>query len=180
VHVRELTDRATEAVALNNIGLAWSGLGEYQKALDAYTAALEINESLDSRWNVAINLNNIAWVYGQSGNLRQALRFYQRSLELVRNAKDQRRTASVLNNIADIHTELGEYRKAVETHSAAPLWDIDDRATAETMKRFYEGMLARSQRPAAALRAAQIAMWNTKGWEAPYYWAPFTLEGEWR
>jgi CHAT domain-containing protein len=62
----------------------------------------------------------------------------------------------------------------------ATLWEIDDRTTAEAMKRFYEGMLARGERPAAALRAAQASMWKSKGWDAPYYWAAFTLEGEWR
>jgi CHAT domain-containing protein/tetratricopeptide (TPR) repeat protein len=62
----------------------------------------------------------------------------------------------------------------------ASLWQIDDRTSAEMMKRFYQGMLARGERPAAALRAAQVAMWRTKGWEAPYYWAAFMLQGEWR
>jgi CHAT domain-containing protein len=62
----------------------------------------------------------------------------------------------------------------------ATLWEIDDRTTAEVMKRFYEGMLARGERPAAALRAAQVTMWKTKGWDAPYYWAAFTLQGEWQ
>jgi CHAT domain-containing protein/tetratricopeptide (TPR) repeat protein len=62
----------------------------------------------------------------------------------------------------------------------ATLWSVDDRTTAEVMKRFYEGMLVRGERPAAALRAAQVATWKTKGWDAPYYWASFTLEGEWR
>jgi CHAT domain-containing protein len=63
---------------------------------------------------------------------------------------------------------------------AATLWDIDDRATAEMMKRFYEGMLTRGEPPAQALRAAQIAMRSIKRWQAPYYWAAFTLEGDWR
>jgi CHAT domain-containing protein/Tfp pilus assembly protein PilF len=62
----------------------------------------------------------------------------------------------------------------------ATLWEIDDRTTAEAMKKFYEGMLGRGERPAEALRAAQIALWKSKGWDAPYYWAAFTLEGEWR
>jgi len=62
----------------------------------------------------------------------------------------------------------------------ASLWEVDDRATAELMKRFYAGMLTRRERPAAALRAAQAAFWKTKGWDAPYYWAAFTLQGEWR
>jgi CHAT domain-containing protein len=62
----------------------------------------------------------------------------------------------------------------------ATLWEIDDRTTAELMKWFYESMLARGERPAAALRAAQVAMWRTKGWDDPYYWGAFTIHGEWR
>jgi CHAT domain-containing protein len=62
----------------------------------------------------------------------------------------------------------------------ATLWEIDDRTTAEVMRRFYQGMLGNGERPAAALRAAQSAMWKTKGWDAPYYWAAFILQGEWR
>ena len=62
----------------------------------------------------------------------------------------------------------------------ATLWEIDDRTTSEVMKRFYQAMLGHGERPAAALRAAQVAMWKMKGWDAPYYWAAFTLQGEWR
>jgi CHAT domain-containing protein len=62
----------------------------------------------------------------------------------------------------------------------ATLWEIDDRTTAEAMKKFYEGVLGRGERPAEALRGAQMALWRTRGWDAPYYWAAFTLEGEWR
>ncbi len=63
----------------------------------------------------------------------------------------------------------------------ASLWNVDDRATAELMKRFYEGMLGPKQlRPAAALRAAQVSMWRDGRWNQPYHWAAFVLQGEWR
>jgi CHAT domain-containing protein/Tfp pilus assembly protein PilF len=63
----------------------------------------------------------------------------------------------------------------------ASLWKVDDRATAELMKRFYQGMLGEKRlSPAAALRAAQIEMWKQKRWESPYYWAAFLLHGEYR
>ena len=62
----------------------------------------------------------------------------------------------------------------------ASLWQIDDRASAEFMKRFYQGILVEKLRPAAALRAAQISMQKDKRWNAPHYWAAFTLQGEWR
>ena len=62
----------------------------------------------------------------------------------------------------------------------ASLWQIDDRASAEFMKRFYHGMLVEKLSPAAALRAAQISMQKDKRWNAPHYWAAFTLQGEWK
>jgi tetratricopeptide (TPR) repeat protein len=62
----------------------------------------------------------------------------------------------------------------------ASLWKVDDRATAELMKLFYQRMLRDGLRPAAALRAAQIDMTKWPRWAAPYYWAGFTLQGEWK
>ena len=61
----------------------------------------------------------------------------------------------------------------------ATLWNVDDRATAELMKRFYEGLLNRAEAPAAALREAQLAMVRDGRWAAPYYWAGFVLQGDW-
>ena len=62
----------------------------------------------------------------------------------------------------------------------ASLWSVEDRASAELMKRFYQGMLRQGLRPAAALRSAQVSLAKERLWQAPYYWAAFTLQGEWR
>ncbi|HXO18828.1 MAG TPA: CHAT domain-containing protein, partial [Thermoanaerobaculia bacterium] len=62
----------------------------------------------------------------------------------------------------------------------ASLWSVEDRATADLMRRFYEGMLRRRETPAAALREAQLAMAADPRWRAPYFWAGFSLAGEWR
>lgn len=62
----------------------------------------------------------------------------------------------------------------------ASVWDVKDEATAELMKRFYQNLLQKKQRPAAALRAAQISVWQEARWAAPYFWAGFTMQGEWR
>jgi CHAT domain-containing protein len=62
----------------------------------------------------------------------------------------------------------------------ASLWKVDDEATAELMKKFYEGMLRDHQTPAQALRSAQQWMRAQRAWQSPYYWAGFELQGEWR
>jgi CHAT domain-containing protein/Tfp pilus assembly protein PilF len=61
----------------------------------------------------------------------------------------------------------------------ASLWTVSDRSTAELMTRFYRGILVQKLRPAAALREAQVSLWKEQRWSRPYYWAAFTLEGEW-
>ena len=62
----------------------------------------------------------------------------------------------------------------------ASLWNVRDEATAELMKRLYRNMLIDKSSPAAALREAQVSMWREPRWAAPYYWAGFTLQGEWK
>ncbi|MDX6304594.1 MAG: hypothetical protein QOI77_1563 [Blastocatellia bacterium] len=62
----------------------------------------------------------------------------------------------------------------------ASLWKVEDKATAELMKRFYTNMLQRGMTPTAALRSAQNSIRQEPQWRAPYYWAAFTIQGEYR
>ncbi len=60
------------------------------------------------------------------------------------------------------------------------LWEVDDRATAELMARFYRNLLQHGLPPAAALRAAQISIRRETVWRGSHFWAGFVLQGEWR
>jgi len=62
----------------------------------------------------------------------------------------------------------------------ASLWKVDDRTTAILMADFYNSMLKQGMTPAAALRAAKLKMISEKQWSAPYYWAGFVLQGDYR
>ena len=62
----------------------------------------------------------------------------------------------------------------------ASLWKVDDVATSELMAEFYKGILQSGLPPAAALRRAQMEIQKQKRWADPYYWAAFTLQGDWK
>lgn len=62
----------------------------------------------------------------------------------------------------------------------ASFWRVEDKATADLMKRFYQRMFNEKLAPSAALRASQIAMLKEKTTAHPLYWAGFALQGEWR
>ncbi len=58
------------------------------------------------------------------------------------------------------------------------LWNVNDFATGEFMKSFYQN-LSRGMAKDAALRQAKLAMLKSRGeWKHPYFWAPFVLVGE--
>ncbi len=60
------------------------------------------------------------------------------------------------------------------------LWNVDDAAGAELMERFYRHLWQENLAPAAALRAAQLDLLADPQRRAPYFWAGFVVQGDWR
>lgn len=63
---------------------------------------------------------------------------------------------------------------------AASLWKVDDAATAEFMRLFYRNLLQKKFAPSAAIQKAQNEMRQIPRFRSPYFWAGFTLQGDWR
>lgn len=59
------------------------------------------------------------------------------------------------------------------------LWSVNDRATSILMSDYYRQMLQQGLSPTAALQKTQLAMWQSGNYAAPYYWAAFTIQGDW-
>ena len=62
----------------------------------------------------------------------------------------------------------------------ASLWKVDDEATSELMRRFYGHVFRNSTTIGQALRQAQLEVSRQPRWRAPYFWAGFVIEGEWK
>lgn len=62
----------------------------------------------------------------------------------------------------------------------ASLWSVEDRATAKLMKSFYRYLLRGEMSAAAALRQAQLDLAGKAQFRSPYFWAGFSLQGEWK
>lgn len=61
----------------------------------------------------------------------------------------------------------------------ASLWKVDDDAAAEFMRGLY-ARIEHGENPASALRGAQIEMSIGNRWRAPFYWAAFVLQGDYK
>ena len=66
----------------------------------------------------------------------------------------------------------------------ASLWSVDDEATAELMKDFYENLWTKGMGRHEALRAAQLKMLrenrSKRGAALPSTWGAFVLSGDWK
>jgi CHAT domain-containing protein len=60
----------------------------------------------------------------------------------------------------------------------ASLWNVDDLKTAQLMKEFYT-QLQHGKSKDEALRAAQLALLRSRSASHPFYWAAFSLIGDW-
>ncbi len=58
------------------------------------------------------------------------------------------------------------------------LWNVNDRSTAELMRRFYATLLTRGAPREVALASAKRALLADPATRSPYHWAPFVLVGE--
>jgi CHAT domain-containing protein/HEAT repeat protein/TolB-like protein len=61
----------------------------------------------------------------------------------------------------------------------ATLWKVDDESTAELMGEFYKNMKG-GMTKTEALTAAQRKLRSNPKFDHPYYWAGFTLRGDWK
>jgi len=110
-------DRQTaRARAQLRLGIARSGLAEYEAAEPCYRAALEQFEAVGDRRRAARTLNNIGSDAYKQSDYDTAEEFLQRSLEMFRDLGDRRGEADALNDLATTAREQGKYDQAREYH----------------------------------------------------------------
>jgi CHAT domain-containing protein len=108
-----------QAVALNNLGLAFYYQDTYDPAIRAYQRAYAVYERLGERRRQAQTLQNIAVVEQELARYSAARESYARVLRLIDAAADPALFADVLNNLAVTEAEIGEADAALRHFSEA-------------------------------------------------------------
>ena len=108
----------TTAVSYNNIGIVYYNLGEYDKALEYYFKALEIQKAVlgEKHRDTAVSYNNIGAVYQNLGDYDKALEYHNKALEIRKEVLEEKHsdTAISYGNIGAVYGNLGDYDKALE------------------------------------------------------------------
>ena len=111
-------ENSDTASSYNNIGLVYSSLGDYPKALEYFEKSLETSKKLfgEEHPDTARAYNNIGTIHDSLGDYTKALEYYEKSLETYRKLFGEKHsdTATAYNNIGWVYNSLGDYPKALE------------------------------------------------------------------
>lgn len=119
---RNIGNRAAEAVALQNIGLEYSNLGEYPKALQYLEESLKAKRAL-GKDNESPQMNSLALTYYRVGDSQKALDYYGQALEIRRRIGDKNGQAFTLAGIGATVLLRDEYQHAIDLfQQALALW----------------------------------------------------------
>jgi len=107
-------DTRATAKDLDQIGLLYFGISEYQKALEFYDRALPIFRAVGDRAGEGAALTNIGRIYDNLGDRQKALELLNQALPIERAVRDRASEAETLNDIGAIDGELGEKQEALD------------------------------------------------------------------
>jgi tetratricopeptide (TPR) repeat protein len=147
-----------EARALNNMGIVFAALGEYEEALAHYKSALKIDQALGERSGLALKLGNIGQCYSDLGDVDRAESYLARALKVAEQTGD-------LSAAADAAVSWGQTKmQRGDTQGALDLFEKGLNLATENRERYQEvralqyialAHLAKGDPPEAALEMAK-------------------------
>ncbi len=100
------------AILYNNIGKAYSDLGNYSKALNFILKSMVIHENLGNKKGMAVTYNNMGYLHEIQGNFEKAAKYMNKSLKLSKEMGDQR-------GISLAHKTLGLNALSIDNNASA-------------------------------------------------------------
>lgn len=99
-------------LALNGLGVAAYGRGEYPEAYQHFEDALARFEIADCQRRRCSAYNNLGMVSAKRGDAQQAIKWYEGALNLHAKAGNRTGLAQTYNNIGTLYGDLGDFSRA--------------------------------------------------------------------
>ena len=115
----KLTNIQTHGAILGNLGVAYSDLGQMERAIEYYEQALAIAKVIGARRGEGGNLGNIGTAYSDLGQVERAMEYYERALAIFKDIGDRRGEGTWLGNLGNAYYALGQVERAIEYYKQA-------------------------------------------------------------
>ena len=122
---------ARRSIVLNNIGVAYSSLGEPERALDYLKQAHEIMKTGSDRSAEALTMNNIGYAYNRLAKYKEAQDYFSRSRAMTQKSENRSLEAQTLDHLGATYSDMGQPEKALDLHHQS----LEIQRTAKNLRR---------------------------------------------
>ncbi len=99
---------------LNNAGIAYNDLGNYDKALNYHFKSLLIREEEGDKKSIGTALNNLGIVFYNLEDYKEAIKYYLRAVQTKKELEDNTDLDRILINLGLCYNQIGEFKDAVD------------------------------------------------------------------
>ncbi len=113
LELSDLLSPISKARHLNEQGLAFQKVGNYDKALQHYEQSLKIQQEIGNRKGESTTLGNMGSIAHAKGEYETALSYFKRDIKISQKIGDRVGESTSLNNISQIYDARGDYDTAL-------------------------------------------------------------------
>lgn len=111
---RKINDNYSKIQLLNNLGIAYYGLGVYEKTLEYFLLVLELEKDLDNPQSLSRAMNNVGIIYEEIGRLDKSAHYYEESIKIKESYNDSLGISNTMSNLGLLYMKREMPQKAVE------------------------------------------------------------------
>jgi tetratricopeptide (TPR) repeat protein len=154
---RGLGHRRDERAFLGILGIAYSDLGQVERAIEYYQQALAIAREIGDRHGEGNHLGNLGIAYSDLGQVERAIEYHEQAMAIAREIGDRRGEGNHLGNLGIAYSDLGQVERAVEYYqqALAIYREIGDRR-GEALHSWNLGLLYEETNPARAVELMSV------------------------
>jgi CHAT domain-containing protein/predicted negative regulator of RcsB-dependent stress response len=123
-----------EAGTLDNLGRAYSDMGQGLEALKDYDQAIALYRQAGERNGEALVLNDMGPAYAELGQKQKSLEVYNQAIQIWRETGNRQGEALTLNDMGRLYRDLGLHQTAMDYYNQAlPIWRETGNRSGEAM-----------------------------------------------
>jgi CHAT domain-containing protein/Flp pilus assembly protein TadD len=105
------------SVIYTDLGNEHYDLGNYQKAIEFHTKALQIDIQIGDKKGEGADYGNLGNAYDSIGDYQKAIEFHNKHLKIALEIGDKKGEGNAYGNLGIAYDSLGDYQKAIEFHN---------------------------------------------------------------